>query len=262
MRIHNLLLESTNTEEQLAQLAANCSSFLSNPIPLFRGTNSGPPLVAGSPQIFYQRIRTDRKSLSKRHLGTLLFNMMFMEKFSVDRIRNQCCFTSTDSLEAGEYGQLWLAFPMNGSKMAYNPSIRDSLVNTRAIWHNITGHLRPHATDRDITVIANSLEQLDSPDATSDDLHQMVMRLSPATKSAFEEAWDDAAKAALDGYSVVVAGDPLPRMPNTEVMVFNSPTIALVHPSNILRNYRSDPTDREFMNDQYMELVEVLKRYQ
>ena len=136
MIIQTLLEQSEPTPADLDAIShilkTECSEFLSNPTPLFRGVKNDLPLVMKA------KIRTDRRSLSGRNIGTVLYNEIIKEAFNVSDVRNRCHFIINNVREAYKYGDPYMVFPVNGARVLFNPGVADSINVIGDIWHMIT----------------------------------------------------------------------------------------------------------------------------
>lgn len=212
-------------------LRTQCSEFLSNPSPLYRGTD-----IRTDRMFVLQPIRTDRKSLSGRNAGTAFFNLMFEEEYGVPNIRNQSAFCANVRSVARAYGDVWFAFPMNGSTIAYDPEHDDSYVTIRSIVPLITEKFSRMrgipAQDRDH--IIKSIQEVEShPMAPTGWFDNMINNVSPAVHDAFIDAYDSVKHLIMSKYEVCSPKNLPHASTGIEFMVTGVSNIILVSPESL-----------------------------
>lgn len=204
-------------------LLTECSEFLSNPTPLFRGTRYDG---------FFKKaaIRTDRRSLSNRNIGTILFNQAVENHLGVANVRNRCHFVSNSATDTRKYGDTYMVFPVNGSMSLSNPDVDDSINTIGSIWYIVTNNLRPLLQGNDIELAQEAIAILDSPGGTIDAFYNLLDRLSPACAKQMEQDWERAQQVVTNGYSVSAANN-IPKYGESvvEYMIFNAPYTYLIH---------------------------------
>lgn len=222
------LLESPSGElREIARTLANeCSEFLNNPILLLRG-------ISGDEYIVKSPIRTDRKSRSQRNVGTVLFNAMVEEEFHIPNVRNRCHFITNSMHEAHKYGNPYLAFPVNGSRVLHNPAVSDSMNNIGDIWHMITSHLRDKLQPGDLEKIQQCIVELDKEGAKIEAFTQLVDSVSDSVSEQIMIDWDRA-KQVIVGEYITSGSNAIPTYQYpVEYMLFDAEHTYLININNV-----------------------------
>lgn len=214
-------------------LRTQCSEFLSNPTPLYRGTD-----VRTDRVFILQPIRADRKSLSGRNACTAFFNQMFEEEHGIKNIRNQCAFVSNLKSVARAYGDVWFVFPMNGSTIAYDPEHSDSFSTVRALIPLITEKLGKAPLD-DREKLAAAIKELDAhPIAPDGWFDNMLNNVSPAVHDAFIDAYDGVKHLVMSKYEVCSPTNLPHTSTGIEFMITGVANVILVSPDSL--KWRTD----------------------
>lgn len=241
MRILTLLHEHTNElsahRDAFEQIALKCSEFLSNPTPLYRGYKDVDDFIYSQP------IRTDRRSLSGRHLPTLMFNMMFEEEFGFPRVRNQCAFLTNSYEHARGYGNPFFVFPINGSLFASNPMFHDSVWPMGGLWHDFLSAIAPGCTKADISTITDAIPTLDTATSTPEQWQQFIETLSPDAQRLTEEYWEKAKDDMFGDYVISGAKNIDKYAQEVEYMLYKAPSVFLVNIRELKRIFESDDLD-------------------
>lgn len=88
---------------------------------LIRGMKS----PSESSGIIKLRVRKDRRPLNTSLPAHNLFNRMFQKEYKVEKIRSQSLFTTGKKTEAGEYGDLYIIFPIGSYTYWWSPDVQD-----------------------------------------------------------------------------------------------------------------------------------------
>lgn len=186
MKINRLLQESQypSMDDFLTVLARECSDAINNDIILFRGMES-------SQDFGKWPIRTDRISLSRNFVGTVIFNEAFRVTHGIEDVRNKSLFTSTSYTDAKTYGQGYYVFPVNGSQLIFAPGVDDSLTYLNG-WHVFTKAVKnlPNLTDQEMASVGELLDEIEISQgvtANAAGLPRLVAALSSRVRECFEQ---------------------------------------------------------------------------
>lgn len=227
MRIQTLV-ESQPSAQSLFRicqtLAAECSEFLGNPTMLLRGIKP-----ARMDVLIQSPIRTDRHSLSGRHMGTTLFNAFFEEEFDVQHIRNRCHFATNHLADARKYGEEYFAFPINGARVASNPGISDSInIVGDTVHHLLDGLSSIPAADKQ--KIHDLIQTMDKPGVGNiEHVYELFDSVSEETSELLMRNWWRAKDVTVRGYEINSANQVPKYTRPAEYMIFNATHTNLVH---------------------------------
>lgn len=227
------LFERENPElaELIHVIRTQCSEFLSNPTPLYRGTD----IFSDAKLFVTEPIRTDRRPLSQRNAGTAFFNMAIEEELGIKNVRNRSAFATNDYMTARSYGDIWLAFPTNGSKVLFNPLLNDSIGIIRGITSNIMNGIesayRKLSKEQQTAFMAKFRELDNHPIAPEGWFEDLLNNTSDDFYDAAINAYERVKHGELSHYEVTTPNNlPRTRTP-LEFMIFDAPSIILVDPT-------------------------------
>lgn len=174
-------------------------------------------------------IRTDRNPLTATIASTILFNACFEAKFGIPDIRRRALFCTTSYEDAEEYGysgSVVKVCPLKSSKMAYCPSVSDSMIPMEWLeyrmsevfgnkMHKIMDAITAQ-TETTSHVTLNSLQVL--KDA-------VIATIGETGEAMLEQYFNIANSHCMNDY-VVTGAQPIPNKPEfgrMEVMIFDAP---------------------------------------
>lgn len=197
MKINRLLQESQypSMDDFLTVLVRECSDAIQNNVVLFRGMES-------SQRFGKWPIRTDRISLSRNYVGTVIFNEAFRVTHGITDVRNKSLFSSTSYADAKTYGEVFYVFPVNGSQLIFAPGVDDSLTYLNG-WHAFTKSVKnlPDLTDQEMASVGELLDDIEisqGVSANASGLPRLVAALPPRVRECFESTVADQAKRVRD----------------------------------------------------------------
>lgn len=231
MKITELLREdSEHPELPLAQIKADCSEFLSNPTFLVRGVTLKP---GGFQEFAKMPIRQNRQSLSKRYMGTAIFNDAFHETFGEPDVRNRSLFVTNDVQVARKYGEVFFVLPVNGSKVAYSPGVADSIHHVGNSWYDFTDLLAQKMSQEEKNAFARKAMDLNLPQVPEDWFDQLLNTLKEPTQDFAEDYMSRVKDKMMTSYQVDPVSNIQPSSVPIEYMVFNADSYWMIHASAI-----------------------------
>ena len=136
MKFLNYLNEDEINYEAIDLIKKNCSQFLKEGVPLYRGYESNKTFFSKTP-------RKDRKPTDTPQRLSDSLNREFKKKFGW-KPRAEGVFCTPDHIFATDYGNNYLFFPFDGYKYIWSPTISDSYIH---IIDTIADYLRDNLHD-------------------------------------------------------------------------------------------------------------------
>lgn len=230
MIITNLLNEdSTSSLLQslpIARIQQDCSEYLSNPTMLLRGSEDFRGEVIAHPTI-----RKDRRSLSGRYLGTLIFNEAFEIEFGVPRVRNECLFVTNNDQVARKYGDLYFILPENGSKLASREGVNDSIGIVGNCWYDFTDTLKQYFSKEEKLAFINKCTELQigTPNIPDDWFDQLLNILTDANQDKAQAIMTKIQQRMMEAYTIENANSIRGSSSPIEYMLFNADRYWMIH---------------------------------
>lgn len=205
----------------ISHLGIDCSAFLSVAddltFPLYKGIQ----LNGRSLDFFEKRIRKNRMPLDATILETFLFNLGFEYFHNIPFVRTSSTFITTSIGAAGRYGIVYYAFPTNQSKLIYDPTVTDSIMNVNDIG-SFFSNMVPD--DNDMLSKVKSVAH--------NHLHEANVSY---VKNNFPEVWgyvkqfmDERGREYFDGYIITTPDKADSIRDPHEIMLYGAPSFYAV----------------------------------
>ena len=246
--------ENPQLTELIHVLRTQCSEFLTNPTPLYRGAND---FFSDGRLFAVPTVRKDRRSLSGKHIGTNMFNMMFEETFHVPRLRNECVFVSNSGVQASKYGPVWCIFPKNGSKITANPSYKDSITVVGSAFHEFIEMSRRAImkNESDKQLVMKWIKESDKPIVESDWFDELLNNVTPELSDVLAHSYDEVKERTMNGYQVFDISHTPTYSTQVEYMIYDCDSFIAVD-IDAIRKLDGFPDDD---NRAWAHLIETLK---
>jgi len=174
-------------EHTCALIKKDCSRYLHQPQPIFRGINqTSAELDAGH---FYS-MPTARTPKNSGEDFAFMFNAMIDAAFDIRDIRSQAVFAVGDDDTASMYGHVNFIFPKNDVSFIWSPEIYDSYVDAGRLFRKISALLEKQKITFDADKMRKVLFKKIKERMGAGTSHDFVNSTAPA-RAALESAVDE-----------------------------------------------------------------------
>lgn len=162
-------------------------------------------------------------------MGTTLFNAFFEEEFDVQGIRNRCHFATNHLADARKYGEEYFVFPINGSRVASNPGLADSINIVGETVHHLLNGLSSVPAD-DKQKIQDVIQLMDRPGVGQvEHVYELFDAVSDETADLLMRNWQTSKDFIVRGYQISSTKEIPKYTRPVEYMIFDATHTNLLH---------------------------------